>query len=204
MFTTDPSKVIIGYLIRHGELKNMGVWDGWGIFDLSAEGQEQAAKAAQFLAYTTIGRCISSDVPRTMETAQYLLDTGVVLCPYLATDPNLRPWNVGSFTGKEKTAARLNEFKQYIDDPTLVIPEGESRDQLKLRVQVIYQYLAAPYKGFPTAFFIHNSVMKMIMGVDDVKDAVSPGGIISVSMDERGEMSFQIVLGEMDSTTGVS
>lgn len=200
----EPSKSLIGYLIRHGELKNMSVWDGWGDFDLSEEGRQQAEKAAQWLSFERIGRVVSSDVPRTMHTAQYLMDTGCVSCPFMACDTSLRPWMVSDFTGKEKTPERIAEFKKYIDDPTLIIPGGESRNQLHDRVQVIWQYMLAPYNALPTACFIHNSVIKSLMGLDDIKDAVSPGGVIAVYMDEKGEISFEIKLGEPTLEQGVS
>jgi broad specificity phosphatase PhoE len=205
MFTFDPTKQLIGYFVRHGELKNMHIWDGWGDFDLSEEGKQQAEAAARWLSYEQIGRVVSSDVPRTMHTAEYLMDTGAVLCPFLACDPNLRPWNVSDeFTGKEKTPERLEDFKKYLDDPALVIPGGESRNQLRERVQVIWQYMLAPYKGLLTACFLHNSVLKALMGLDGIKDAVSPGGVIGVYMDEKGEISFQIRLGEINTEKGVS
>jgi broad specificity phosphatase PhoE len=204
MFNMDPSKTCLGFLIRHGELKNMKIWDSWGNYDLSVEGQQQAEKAAQWLSFQQIGRAVSSDMTRTLETAQCLMDTGAVLCPYLSTDPSLRPWLVAAFTGKEKTPERLAEFKKYLDDPTLVIPDGESLQQVIERVQVIWQYLAAPYKALPTACFVHNSVIKAITGLTDIKDAVNPGGIISVWMDEKGEISFKIELGEMNDEKGVS
>jgi len=182
----------------------MSIWDGWGSYTLSEEGQAQAAKAAQWLSFEKIGRAFSSDVPRTMQTAQHLMDTGAVMCPYLSCDPNLRARNVGIFTGKEKTAERLAEFKRYIDDPSLVIPEGESGDQFNQRIQVLFQYLVTPYEALPTAFFLHNSTIKAIMGLSGIKDAVTPGGIIAVFMDERGDISFEIVLGEMNDEKGVS
>jgi probable phosphoglycerate mutase len=204
MLNMDPSRELIGYLIRHGELKNMRIWDGWGDFELSEKGVDQAQKAAQWLSYTRIGRVISSDVPRTMHTAQFLMDTGSVACPWMACDPNLRPWMVAGFTGKEKTPERVAEFKKYIADPALVIPGGESRNQLHDRVQVIFQYLGTPYNSLPTAIFIHNSVIKSIMGMDDVADAVAPGGIIAVYMDEKGELSYEVMLGKVELEQGVS
>src|ERR1035437_452037 len=198
----DPSRQLIGWLIRHGELKNMHVWDGWGDFDLSEEGRQQAEKAAQWLSFERIGRVVSSDVPRTMHTAQYLMDTGCVECPFMACDSSLRPWFVSDFTGKEKTPERLAEFQKYMDDPDLVIPGGESRNQLKVRVQVIFQYLLAPYKALPTACFIHNSVIKALMGLDAVKEACSPGGIVGVYLDEKGECSFEVLLGKIETELG--
>lgn len=204
MFNMDPTRECVGYLIRHGELTSMSVWDSWTDMNLSKEGCEQAEKAAQWLSFEKIGRVVSSDLPRTMKTAQYLMDTGCVVCPFMACDPNLRPWMVGIFTGKEKTPERVREFEQYLVHPERVIPGGESRDQLNQRIQVIWQYIASPYDAKPTALFIHNSVIKSLMGLDDVKEAVEPGGIIAVLMDEKGEISFEVVLGAAKIEEGVS
>ncbi len=204
MFNLDPSLQTIGWLVRHGELTNMNLWDSWGNYTLSEEGKQQAEKAAHWLSFERIGRVVSSDVPRTMQTAQYLMDTGAVACPFMACDPNLRPWFLPGFQGKEKTPERIAELKKYIDDPSLVVPGGESRNQLHDRVQVIFQYLCAPYKNLPTACFIHNSVLKSLMGIDDVADAVAPGGVVACLMDEKGEITFQVVMGHVEPEIGVS
>ena len=204
MFNLDPTRETIGFLIRHGELKNMKIWDSWGNYELSEEGKQQAEAAARWLSFEKIGRVVSSDVPRTMQTAQYLMDSGAVECPFMTTDPNLRPWYVPGFQGKEKTPERIAEFRKYIDNPDLVIPDGESRNQLRDRVQVIFQYLCTPYKCLPTACFIHNSVLKSLMGIDDIADAVEPGGIVRVTMDEKGEIFFDVVLGHVTPEIGVS
>ena len=47
----DPSRVLIGFLVRHGELNDMSIWDSWGSYDLSEEGRQQAEKAAQYLSF---------------------------------------------------------------------------------------------------------------------------------------------------------
>jgi broad specificity phosphatase PhoE len=204
MFNFDPAHQLIGFLIRHGELTDMHVWDGWGELQLSEKGCDQAESAARWLSFERIGRVISSDVPRTMQTAQYLMNTGCVSCPFLGTDPNLRPWMVADFTGKEKTPERLAAFQKYLDNPKLVIPGGESHEQLEQRVQVIFQLLATPYNALPSAFFIHNSVIKAVMGIPNVREACSPGGIVGVYLDEKGEMSFEVLLGKIEPEIGVS
>lgn len=205
MLNLNPNHELIGYLVRHGELKNMQIWDSWGDYDLSEEGRQSAEKAAQWLSFEKIGRVISSDLPRTIQTAEIIMTACDVACPMLSCDPNLRPWMVGDeFTGKEKTPERVASFKKYIVDPTLVIPGGESRNQLNLRIQVIWQYLATPYDAKPSIIAIHNSVIKSLMGLDDIADAVAPGGVIAVYMDEKGEISFEVVLGAVTPEIGVS
>jgi broad specificity phosphatase PhoE len=202
--TLDPARTLLGYLVRHGELKNMRVWDSWGDFNLSEKGRESAEKAAQYLSFEKIGRIVSSDLPRTVETAQCIMETCNVACPWIMYDPNIRPWMVADFTGKEKTPERIAEFQKYMDDPSLVIPDGESRNQLNLRIQVIPQYLASPYCALPTVMVLHNSVIKSLMGLDDIRDAVNPGGIIAVYLTEKGECEFEVVLGFVSPEIGVS
>lgn len=204
MIGFDPTRELIGYLVRHGELKNMNIWDGWGDYELSEEGHQQAEAAARWLSFERIGRAVSSDVPRARQTAEYLMNTGAVECSYISFDPNLRPWMVAEYTGKQKTPERIASFMKYLEDPTLPIPGGESRQNLRDRTQVIYQYLTVPYKGLPTACFIHNSVIKSLMGLDDIKDAVAPGGIVAVYMDSTGNISFEVVLGAVEPEVGVS
>jgi len=204
MFNANPSKTLLGYLLRHGDLKNMNVWDGWGDFDLSEEGERQVEAAARWLSFERIGRVISSDVPRTNHSAQIIMDVCNVACPFIMSEPNLRPWMVADFTGKPKTPENIAKFQKYIDDPSLIIQDGESRNELHERVQVILSYMTTPYKGLITVCALHNSVLKSLMGLDDIREAVSPGGLVSVWMDAKGDISFQIELGDMNTERGVS
>lgn len=201
----DPTKTRMGWLIRHGELNLGNRWDGWGNYTLSPEGIESAEKAAQWLSFERIGRIVASDTIRTQQTADIIMSRCNVSCPYISFDPNLRAWYVAGFTGKEKTPERVAEFKQYCDNPDLVVPDGESRNQMKERITTpISQYLATPYNGLPTAMVVHNSVIKCFMGLDDLKEAVAPGGVIAVYMNEQGGFEFEIVLGGIAPEKGVS
>jgi len=195
MLNLDPSRTLIGYIVRHGEITQPNVWDGWGDFQLSDTGRESAEKAAQWLSFEKIGRVVSSDIPRAAETAQCIMDTCNVACPFVTYDPNLRPRMVADYTGKEKTPERVEEFKKYIENPDLVIPGGESGTQLNLRVQVIYQYLATPYAALPTVMTMHNSVIKALLGIDEVGEIVDPGGIVAAYMDEKGNIEFEVAMG---------
>jgi broad specificity phosphatase PhoE len=168
MFNLDPRREKIGYLVRHGALDQPNSWDGWGDFSLSEEGCMQAEKAAQYLSFEKIGRLISSDVPRTVQTAEIIMNECNVCCPQLGSDPNLRAWMVAGFTGKEKTPENLAKFKYYVDHPSVPIPEGESLNQFADRIQVLSQYLSCPVDGYPSVFVIHNSVIKQFMGVGEV------------------------------------
>jgi 2,3-bisphosphoglycerate-dependent phosphoglycerate mutase len=200
----DPSVCLLGYLVRHGELNIGNKWDGWGNYDLSTEGVLSAEKAGQWLSFERIGRIISSDVPRTIHTADIIAEACAPACMMVMHDPNLRPLMVAGFTGEEKTPARLAEFQKYLDDPNLVIPGGESQNQLNLRVQVISQYLCTPYDALPTVIVCHNSVIKAFMGIPKIREAVAPGGIVGVYMNQMGELEFEVKLGQVAAEVGVS
>ena len=204
MINMDPARTLLGYLLRHGELNLEDAWDGWGNYDLSPEGVQSAEKAAQWLSFERIGRIVSSDVPRALHTAQIIMDRCNVACPFLATDPNLRPLMVAGFTGQKKTPERLKEFEYYLTHRNIPIPGGESMDQHHDRVQVIASYLCSPYEALPTVVSCHNSTIKSFMGIPDVKEAVMPGGLIAVYMTEKGELEFDAVLGALEPEKGVS
>jgi probable phosphoglycerate mutase len=205
MLTTDPTHELIGYIVRHGELNIDNKWDGWGKFVLSDEGQQSAKRAGEWLGYKRIGRMVSSDLPRAAQTADIISNEISCECPYIATDPNLRAWAIGDFTGKEKTDERKEEFQYYRDHPAIAIPGGESFDQFCERVKVAFTYLCSPYKALPTVIVCHNSVLKGLMGLDEKGDVVTPGGIVGVYLDDKGECHFQILVGatDMDKDAGL-
>lgn len=203
--TMTPARTLIGYIIRHGDLNITNCWDGWGSYTLSPEGIEHANKAGQWLSFEgKIGRIVASDVPRTLQTADIIMNYVNPASTYLTTDPNLRPLLVAGFTGKEKTPERMAEFKHYLENIDEVIPDGESVRQHMQRVQVILTYMCSPYKGLPTVVVTHNSSIKNLMGKPTLKQAVSPGGIVGVWMTETGEIEFDVLLGESTTEEGVS
>ena len=204
MMNMNPSCTLLGWMLRHGELNVENIWDGWGNYDLSAEGVESAEKAAQWLSFERIGRVVASDVPRTLHTATIIMERCNVACPFLATDPNLRPLMVAGFTGQKKTPELLKAFEYYLTHTCSPIPDGESVDKHSERVQVIASYLCSPYEGLPTVIVCHNSSIKNFMGKPTVKEAISPGGLIAVYMNEKGELEFESVLGAVEETEGIS
>jgi len=204
MFNLNPNRVLVGYMVRHGELQSMNSWDGWGAYGLSETGLMSAEKAAQYLSFEKIGRVICSDLARTTQTGEIILNECCVCCPQLGTDPNLRAWMVAGFTGQEKTPENIAKFKYYVDNPTVPIPGGESLQQFEQRIQVLAQYMACPIDGYPSVFAIHNSVIKHFMGIGEVAEAVAPGGIVACYLTDKGEFEFEVVLGAVEPEIGIS
>jgi broad specificity phosphatase PhoE len=211
MLNADPSRELLGYLVRHGELNISNKWDGWGSYVLSPEGRESAEKAGQWLAFERLGRIVSSDLPRATQTADIIMSECNVACPYIAFEPNIRAWAIGDFTGKEKTDERRAEFGFYRENPDVrENPDAknkidESWNEMRERVKVALQYLCSPYQGLPTVVITHNSVLKGLLDLDERGDLVTPGGIVGVYMDPKGDLQFVVLLGatDLDKSSGL-
>jgi len=198
----------IAYIVRHGETDSNAenLFRGWSNPALNEDGLRACQAIANYFSYERVGRVISSDLDRAMQTAQAIIDCGCVACPYLSTDFNLRPWGIASFTGKEKTAANLKKLDYYVRNPDVKVPpDGESRNDFKNRNRdAILQYLTVPYEGLPTVIVAHTSNLtdlhemiyekegQIIPGADDI---VEPGGIVAVYMDATGKMELQVRMG---------
>lgn len=203
-FNMQPERVLLGYLVRHGELSVEDKWDGWGTYNLSLDGIQSAEQAGHWFSFERIGRIIASDLPRTVHTAEIIMQVANVECPFLSTNPNLRPLGVGTFTGREKTDKAIKEFEWYKQHPDVPFPEGESVNQAKLRVEnEIPVLLCTPYKGLPTIIVTHSSVIRLLLNEPDT-EVVEPGGVIAVYLTDRGELEYNIVLGSMEKAHGGS
>jgi 2,3-bisphosphoglycerate-dependent phosphoglycerate mutase len=199
-----PERILCGWLVRHGELSVKNKWDGWGEYNLSPEGIQSAEQAGHWLSFDHIGRIIASDMPRTIHTAEIIMNCCNIECPFLSTDPNLRPLNVGSFTGQEKTPERMKQFEWYKEHPDQPFPEGESVDQFRLRIQdCVPVYFASPYEGLPTLIVTHSSLIREIMGMPD-QEVIAPGGIVAVYFTADGKFEYDVVMGGVDAAVGGS
>lgn len=203
---TNPWQPVLAYLVRHGETEENAenCFRGWNDPPLNDNGMEAAVLVANFFAYERIGRVVCSDLSRAMQTAQAIMDTGTVACPYLSTDFNLRPWNIGGFAGKEKNAENLKKLSRYIKSPETVIPDGESLATFRQRIEEATNgYIANQYDGLPTVIVGHTSGLtalhRAFYGDDDnmPDDLIEPGGVIGIYMDGNGKISMVPRMGEI-------
>lgn len=97
---------------------------GWGDVGLQQQGRLVAATSARALDRTPPDFIFSSDLPRAKETA----DTVAERFPdaHLIASPELRTWNVGSWTGKPVEDAKPELSRLQAENPTEDAPEGES------------------------------------------------------------------------------
>ena len=138
------------FIVRHGET----LWNrerriqGQGNSELSAVGLRQAIAAARHLATAGCTRLVSSDLGRTVQTAQPIAAaTGL----RIDTDAGLRERAFGIFEGLTPDQIR----ERYPDDhaswqlrkPDYGIPGGESLVQLRDRVRGAFEALARTAAG---------------------------------------------------------
>jgi broad specificity phosphatase PhoE len=128
------------YLIRHGQTGGNAA----RVFQrpdapLSGEGMRQAERLARRLAGAGITRIWSSDYARAVATAERLREaTGADL----TVDPLLRERNFGALRGIAYAALRVDPFA-----PDFVPPEGESWEDLHVRVDAAWERLRGEAAG---------------------------------------------------------
>ena len=178
------------YVIRHGstQFNEQHAFRGWINVDLDKKGKAQAKLAREFLADKKIKAVYASDLDRTVHTAKLVMPSKAA-----EKDNNLRPWDVGVFSGKpkERYQEALNHF---IDNPDLDVPEGESLKNFAGRMEKAFKkYLAIAKENGPILLVFHSSnaiqFEKQAEGKDELgrpEDAelVSPGGIMVILGEE--------------------
>src|SRR5262245_46099273 len=127
----DPFQNPLLYLVRHGttQANEDGLFRGHVDYPLNEDGLAAAEEAAYFLSFRTIGYLAASPLRRAVETAQAI---GPALQLDFDRNPGLMPWNIGDFAGKPK-AKYQDQLQRFIENPDLVIPNGESLSQFRQR-----------------------------------------------------------------------
>lgn len=130
------------YFVRHGETtyNASGRIQGQSNTSLSPRGERQSLAVAAALSKLNFDAIYSSPLERAMQTARPIAET---LKLPIQTDPRLMEINAGVFQDlcwDEITLKYPNEarcWKSY--DPDFVIPSGESRRQLMVRGQAVFE-----------------------------------------------------------------
>lgn len=154
------------YLIRHGETdwNSNGRWQGLLPVDLNDTGREQARRLASVLRHDEIEAIYTSDLSRAEETAR-IVGNALGIVP--SVDVRLRELDIGVFQG-----LTLDEIKQrypehyaaFMDEPiTYVLPEGESRRLLQVRVSAAWHDFVSRSDVRRIAIVTHGGAVKMLL-----------------------------------------
>jgi broad specificity phosphatase PhoE len=213
----NPWDFPTAFLVRHGttSLNSSNCWRGWENPSLNEEGIQAAEAIQNYFQWQKLGRVICSDLNRAVETAEYIMESGSVTCPFIEQDPGLRSWAIGSFAGMKKTDTNKKTFQRYIDNPDERTPNtdelpGESLNEFRQRNERLLEYIHSPHQGLPSAIVVHTSNITAIQRyIDEIEgrepksdeesiDMVEPGGIIAVYADTNGKLTMVPVLGEVE------
>lgn len=123
----NKEKVVTVFLIRHGEsVFGEERLCGWSNVHLSNKGREQATNLAERLKYIKFSRIISSDMIRTIETAEIINRFHRLK---IEIEPGIRELNYGLWEGKSRKEIEKEFPKEYNAwrlDNSIAPPEGES------------------------------------------------------------------------------
>lgn len=154
------------YLIRHGQSEGNASMRFGGHSDtpLSALGKRQADVTARYLASKKVSVIYSSDLPRTMQTAQPLTElTGLEIHDTLA----FRERNVGILSGLtfiEAEEKHPREYKALIHrEFDYVMTGGESYRQMLTRATAELDDILERYAGERIAVFSHTGTICLLV-----------------------------------------
>ena len=152
------------YLIRHGEtiLTPERRFSGVGSLDpeLTADGQEQAARVAKEIAKLEPEVLIASPLQRTKQTAEAIAKTtGLeIIFDEIWYELSFGAWD--GFSMDEIRAQHPGEFQAWLNSTSYAPEGGESYDQAAIRVDEALEKLVAQFPGKRVAVVTHNGVIK--------------------------------------------
>lgn len=131
------------YLVRHGvEMGGDSVVNGFADVPLSPEGLEQSRALAQSMKNLGIKRIYSSDLTRAVQTA---MELSKVIGVGIQCSDRLKPINLGQYQGNDfqSVSAEIKDFQdQWLSDPTVPIPGGDSFESFQSRNVSFFRELA--------------------------------------------------------------
>ena len=157
------------WLIRHGrtEWNIAGRYQGQSDIELSEEGVRQAELLAEHLSIENIDHVdaiYASDLKRAMKTAECLAKKiGCRIQP----EPAFRELNFGAWEGKtyqaitEQWPETMHTFFSRPD--LLVIPEGETFEQLQQRAAKKLEEIARQHEGESIIIVAHGAIIRTLL-----------------------------------------
>lgn len=157
---------------------------------LDREGFNDAHKLKEFFADKDWESIFTSDMTRSIQTAKIIADDrkDEVKAPI----HNLRPWDVGYLTGKDKKKFG-KDVTIFVENPTMRPQGGETRNEFFNRLNPLLieaVEIGATHK--PCIIVGHSSVIHalahLLWGEGHPPLAVKPGGVVEVFLNDKGEI----------------
>ncbi len=154
------------WLIRHAEStwNAAGLWQGQADPPLSERGRFQAARLAEALAQQRVEILITSDLVRTVETAE-IVASRLALEAY--RESGLRELDAGSWSGssRQQIASRDGDLLARFDtgDVDVRAGGGECRREVAARARQVLAQWAAQHAGRRVAVVTHSGVIRSLL-----------------------------------------
>ncbi|MDK2820513.1 MAG: hypothetical protein PWP31_478 [Clostridia bacterium] len=158
-----PTRV---YLVRHGETEwnNTGRYQGHSDVMLSSKGKLQANLLKKRFDNINLDCVFTSDLKRATETASIISKSHGI---NVETLKDLREINFGAWEGltyKEITTRYPKEWDEWRQDPgNVVIPGGESFNQVKERVLNSFNKIIEQEKGRDLLIVGHGGCLRVLI-----------------------------------------
>ena len=152
-------------LLRHGQtvLSVEKRFSGVGDHELTETGREQATSAADRLATSGAVAVVSSPLRRAQQTAKLVADR---LGLDVALDPDLRETDFGDWEGHTFVEVRQKwprELDDWLADPSVAPPFGESFEATTTRVRLARDRVLASYAGQRVVLVSHVTPIKTLL-----------------------------------------
>jgi len=153
------------YLVRHGQTD----WNlhhrfqGQTDIPLNQTGEEQADRIARRLSRTKIDIIYSSDLRRTLQTAECIASYHHI---QFITDPRWRELSFGLWEGLTYAEIRAREpqlLEKWQEDPeNAAAPEGETLRQLAMRVASALEDLRSDHADHTVLLTVHGGTIQCL------------------------------------------
>ncbi|MDB6111519.1 MAG: alpha-ribazole phosphatase [Pedosphaera sp.] len=157
------------FLLRHAEVeaRYQRIFGGRIDMDLSPRGHEQAAVLASYLQSKRFDAIYASPMKRVQQTLAPLVNGGGAYSP--AIMPGLREVDFGDWTGLgwEQVHAKFNvsAFKWLQQLEQSAIPNAESGETFRARVEPCLQEILRAHPGQSVAIACHGGTIRMILSI---------------------------------------
>jgi len=202
------SPIICAYVARHGRTSlNAGhKFRGSANPPLDSVGRQQAHKLASLFKNIDLSVIFTSDKQRATETAKIIAgekDTPIHI------SSNLRALNVGKFSGQPRNQENVDELESYLSDPEVRIPDGESLNEFRGRVDPCFQEAVELFmeEGVPPLIVAHSSLVHELGNVyhsgNHKAVLVEPGGCAAIVL-HNGKLTSEPIFKPLPASAGGS
>lgn len=190
-------------LVRHGqsEWNLLNQWTGWTDIELTAQGREEAKKAAALLKDIKLHRAHTSDLKRAQETLDIILKELGHSDIDVKKSHKIKERHYGDLTGMNKDEAKAKygeeQFKLYRRSWDVPSPNGESLKDTADRAIPYYEeeILKDIKDGHNVIVAAHgNSLRAIVKHLEDIADdkiaelEIGTGVIHVYEMDSEGKI----------------